>query len=65
MTNSNYGRKADLGVNLLAGINLGTSLYQLLNGQVGLRNIAPLENKKVTSEEFRNMGISLAVGYHL
>ncbi|MCD2422754.1 PorT family protein [Niabella pedocola] len=61
----NYGRRADLGVNLLAGMNIGSSVYLQLNGQFGLRNIAPLENNKVTSEEFRNMGISLAVGYHL
>ncbi|MBO9595062.1 MAG: PorT family protein [Niabella sp.] len=61
----NYGRRTDLGVNLLAGMNIGSSLYLQLNGQVGLRNIAPLENNKVTSEEFRNMGISVAVGYHL
>ncbi|MCF3108898.1 PorT family protein [Niabella sp. CC-SYL272] len=60
----NYGRRADLGVNLLAGVNISPSIYMQLNGQVGLRNIAPLENKKLTSEEFRNMGLSFAVGYN-
>ncbi|WP_300596340.1 outer membrane beta-barrel protein [Niabella sp.] len=61
----NYGRRTDLGINLLAGMNIGPSLYLQLNGQIGLRNIAPLENKKVTSEEFRNMGINVAIGCHL
>mgnify|MGYP003576770796 CR=1 FL=1 len=59
----NYGRKLDYGVNVLLGYELFDRIQVQLNGQIGLRNIAPLNNKKTTGETFRNMGIGLSVGY--
>lgn len=59
----NYGRRTDMGINLLAGMVISRSLFLRLNGQAGLKNIAPAENKKMTKEEFRNRVLTLSAGY--
>jgi|GEM_PF-2601679 len=64
-TKFNYGRRTDMGVNMLIGMIISPSLYLQLNGQAGIKNIAPTENKKMTREEFRNRTLSLSMGYNL
>ncbi|WP_169540066.1 outer membrane beta-barrel protein [Niabella aurantiaca] len=59
----NYGRRTDLGINLLAGLIISKSVFLKLTGQAGLKNIAPAENKKMTKEEFRNRVLTLSAGY--
>ncbi|WP_176954281.1 outer membrane beta-barrel protein [Niabella drilacis] len=61
----NYGRRSDLGISLLLGLLISERFTLQLNGQLGLKNIAPPENKKMTKEEFRNRTLSLSLAYDL
>ncbi|MGJ7032896.1 outer membrane beta-barrel protein [Niabella hirudinis] len=61
----NYGRRPDMGINLLLGVFLSPDFTLGIAGQLGLKNIAPPENHKITKEEFRNRTLSLSIAYNL
>lgn len=56
----NYGKRSDIGLNVIAGYEITPQFSLLLNGQMGFKNLAPTKNGKPTFESFRNAGIGLS-----
>lgn len=58
-----YGKPLDLGVNALVGYEFTNQISAQLNGQLGLRNLAPAIDGKQNGGSFKNYQLSFSIGY--
>ncbi|MGC4234580.1 MAG: PorT family protein, partial [Niabella sp.] len=59
-----YGRKLDIGINVLLGYELTRHLSATINGGFGLRNLTPLASgEDATDAKQKNIGGSILIGY--
>jgi len=59
-----YGKKLDIGINVLLGYELTNHLSATINGSFGLRNLTPLaSDENATDAKEKNIGGSISIGY--
>ena len=58
-----YGKKVDLGLNLLAGYEFSNRFSVQVNGQLGLANLEPLDGGQKPTASLKNTVFGVSVGY--
>lgn len=58
-----YGKRFDMGVNVLGGYEFPSRFSVQVNGSIGAANIEPNDNGRKPTAIFRNRGVGISVGY--